>query len=189
MQHDEVIIFGNSPFLNAVDVEALLPTRTTVGINRFGLHHEVSVSFVYDGFISGLKRVYIPNWMSGEGTRYVPRASRGPIYPAQYQGAHPVYGFRYFTVSVALNWAICQGAKRIYLIGIDHSHTGKLPYWDGYLGECKIEVKETANQRLKEYVRNCTPYAEIYQCNPDVVDAWGLPYKDWRELLCSKSKP
>lgn len=179
----ELIIFGRSPFLSTVNIPALLSVYTSIGFNEFGRLFEPDYLFFYDawydGFI-GSPEVYAPHWFKQGCNKYVPKPSDSPLV-GKLQNGMPCLGHRYFTVSVALNWAILQGFKRIYLVGVDHvEQQGRLEHHDGTLGIS--DVQPEAHKRLKQYVYNCTRHAEIYQTNPAVMDGWELPFRNIEEL-------
>lgn len=184
MSKSELVVFGRSPFVNLVDIPALLEQYTTVGLNHFGRHHKVDHLFFYDQYCQHQKTtVYIPNWFPAEhaGVRYVPKPLDYPLMSRISQDGAICLGHKYYTVSLAINWALLEGYKRIYLVGIDHVETDRsFSHHDGIDGHA--ELTPDTHQALKKFIHNCAAHAEIYQCNPAVKDGWELPYKDVNEL-------
>lgn len=180
----ELVIFGRSPFINQVDVPLLLENYTTVGFNQFGKHHKVDHLFFFDDYYYGYKptAVYLPKWFSQKhGIKYVPKPSDRPILSRQMKDNMIVLGHKYFTVSLALNWALLEGFKTIYLVGIDHVETdNQFKHHDGV--DLPANLTPKAHKDLKKYVYACAEHADIYQCNPAVAPDWELKYKDIREL-------
>lgn len=181
----ELVIFGRSPFLNTVDTAKLLSKYTTIGFNQFGRLFEPDFLFFFDqwygGFI-GNPVVYFPHWFKqGKGIKYMPKPSDKPLLSGSKQDGMIVLGHKYFTVSIALNWAILQGFKRIYLVGIDHIESDeKFEHNDGTGCQSRLTVK--AHQGLKRFVYACAEHVEIYQTNPAVKGDWELPFIDIEEL-------
>lgn len=180
----ELVIFGRSPFVDTVDIPNLCQNYTTLGFNQFGRHHKVDYLFFFDAYYYGYKAgaaVYMPNWFEQKsGIKYIRKPSVKPIFGQQQDGM-PVLGHKYFTVSLALNWALLQGFEKIYLVGIDHVETDTaFVHHDG--DDCPSNLTPDAHGRLKDYVYACAEHAEIYQCNPAVADDWKLPYRDVKTL-------
>jgi len=183
----DLIIFGRSPFLNTLDIPFLASKYKTIGFNQFGRLFEPDFLFFFDewygGFI-GNPLVFCPKWFKETEDRvikYVPKKADSPLLEWVNENGQPCFSHKYFTVSIALNWAILQGFKRIYLVGIDHIETDtKFEHNDGTGCQSRLTLK--AHQELKQYVYRCAEHAEIYQTNPAVRDDWELPFIDIEEL-------
>jgi hypothetical protein len=179
---NELIIFGRSPFLNAVDLTRL-SAFSTIGFNQFGRLFEPDFLFFYDEWYDGFlgnPTVFAPHWFKQDCIKYVPKPSDFPL-SRRYQGSNICLGHRYFTVSVALNWAILEGFKRVYLVGIDHVETDeRFTHHDGT--PCQSRLTPQAHKKLKQYVYNCTQHIDIFQTNPAVKDGWELPFVHVEEL-------
>lgn len=179
------IIFGNSPFIEQVDVKAL-SHHHTIGLNTFGREYKVDTAFFYDHYFEGIQSdtlIYKPAWMQGEGRSYCPKPADRPFTAHMYHDGNICLGFKYYSSSLALNWAILNSFKTIYLVGIDHIETDtQFKHWIGYGHQSQSQLSPSSHQRLKQFVYSCKPYASIYQTNPAVTDQWDLPYQDIEEL-------
>lgn len=184
----ELIVFGRSPFIKDVDVSALIERYPSLGFNGFGQHYPVDYLFFYDGYWNHHPdtEVFIPHWFDAKhpGTRYAPRPFDRPLTNEIFQEDIICLGHKYFTTSVALNWAILEGFETVYLVGVDHVETDKtFIHHDG--SPCESMLTPEAHAAFKQYVYNCLPHINIYQCNPAVADDWNLPYKDLSSLYAS----
>lgn len=180
----ELILFGNSPFITDIDIPALLRRYQTIGINGFSTHFPVDWVFMYDRFFDHApsSRVIVPHWFRQPVEKVVPKALDSPVYPRRFQNGLSVVGFKYFTVSIAVNWAIQEGFKSIYLVGIDHHEEERqFRHFDGETS--KTTISPTSHQALKRFVEKCAKVsgATIYQCNPD-AEGWKLPYLNLETL-------
>lgn len=180
----QAIVFGRSPFINEVDVPRLLKRYPTIGLNHFGQQYPVDYLFSFDGPILPNKSAghFAPYYYSGAGvTPYSPKCSDGPILEYKAENNALCLGFKYFTVSCAINWALLAAFSTIYLIGVDHVESDTtLQNNDGTVSEAIITPD--AHRGLKQFIYHCAAHARIYQCNPAVRDGWELPYKDLSEL-------
>lgn len=73
----------------------------------------------------------------------------------------------------AINYAILQGAKEIYLIGVDFN-------WNQghYYSPLKHEKRQEDLLELRQNIKQLRNYADIYRCNPDESLLLSfLPYK------------
>lgn len=189
MKNNDLVIFGASPFIDQIDVKELCNKYTTLGFNHFGINFQVDYLFMYDKYIPDYlpTQVYVPHHFNETGQhihKFVPKPGP-PLYPALYQGDLLCLGVKYFTVSCAMNWAILQDFKNIYLVGIDHKEVnGYMDYYSTYEGPgSDMEILSATNLKLKEFIYQCQrPNLEIYQTNPEVKDQWFLPFKDVNEL-------
>lgn len=182
----DLIIFGRSPFINEVDVDALLPYYATVGFNTFGQHYPVDYLFFYDRYYDSHPHCLpiMPNWIDKPGVKIIPRASDRPVFPERYQDKTLVVGFKYFTVSIAVNWAILKGFRTIYLVGVDHNEEDRqFKRFDGDRTRTPTDLCPEAHQRVKRFIEACARVAkaQIYQCNPN-AKGWSLPHKSIEEL-------
>jgi hypothetical protein len=78
----------------------------------------------------------------------------------------------------AINYAILQGAKEIYLIGVDFN-------WNKghYYSPKKFEKTEEQLLELRRNIKTLRNYADIYRTNPEDSLLLGfLPYKNIEEL-------
>ncbi len=185
-EYKPCVLFGRSPFIDQVDVAQLCKKRTSVAMNSFGTMHAVNHLFFYDDYFEHLPgpRIHTPYWFKRKGdTLFCARPADRPYTKQVYQDGYAVLAFRYFVTSIALNWAILQGFRDIYLVGIDHKETaGKMPHFDGPPGRF---VSACAHRKFKQYVRRChnaLPYVRIYQCNPAVKEQWALPFKSVEDI-------
>ena len=182
----DLIVFGNSPFLHEINIPALLSCFHTVGFNGFGQHHPVDELFVFDRWYdpAQAKRIHHPEHIkpkSGNAHAFVYRSASKPILKKEKENGLPVYAFKYFSPSVAINWAIQEGFKRFFLVGIDHIETDtKFQHHDG--AGCDSQLTPEAHRAFKKYVYSCAQHIEIYQTNPAVRDGWELPFVDLKEL-------
>lgn len=197
----EVIIFGRSPFINSVNVDALLARYKTIGLNSFGQVYPVDYLFAFDVYYPPSSHrageLFCPHWLlNGPGTGIVPKAGK-PLFDKGYQSVVPngpmflMLGLAYFTASLAVNWAVLEGFKKIYLVGIDHVETDTgFHHFDNGAEEAGLtHFTPESHRALKKFVTQCARAAEIYQCNPAVRDDWDLPYKDIAELYDIPSHP
>jgi len=191
-----IIIFGRSPFIDKVDVHGLIERFDTIGFNFFGQHYPVDYLFFFDryfdGFLPGCE-VFFPHWFNPKhkGNRFSPKLSDLPVLTGDIkehndQPSTPVYGYKYYTPSIALNWAILQGYQKAYLVGIDNVETDTIfKHHDG--NDLPANLTPKSHQGFKQYVYNCTPYIKIYQTNPAVKKQWDLPFIGL-EALYAKGK-
>ncbi len=184
---DEVILFGNSPFINTIDVPAMAG-RFTIGFNGFGLHYPVDAVFCFDRWFQPGQASIIwhpahvaPDPGCANARAYHYKASGVPLVPASLASGKPLFSFKYFTPSIALNWAILAGFKRVYLVGIDHNEDdAKFQHHDG--AGCQSELTPASHRGFKKYVAACQRHIEVYQTNPAVKHAWALPFFDVERL-------
>jgi hypothetical protein len=184
-----VVIFGRSPFIHSVDVERLTARHVSIGFNSFGDSFSVDHLFYYDdwyGFGRDPKTlIHVPSWFKQADNRivrYQPRPYERPIRRLLFDQGCRVLSFRYFTASVALNWAILNNFGKIYLVGIDHREDEQhLAHFDAPASKMKTTAR--AHQAFKQYVYHCQGAGvEIFQCNPDVAEQWQLPFKQVESL-------
>lgn len=184
MSKDSAIIFGRSPFIEQVNVAALLPNYTTFGLNQFGRHHRVDYLFFHDAYYAGYKptSVWMPDWFPQQhGSKYHRVKSDKPLLGQVQKEGALCLGHALFTASLALNFAILKGFKTIYLVGIDHVETDKeFHHHDN--DDRPSALTPVAHRVFKQFVYNCADHADIWQCNPAVRADWQLNYKDIREL-------
>lgn len=185
----ECVLFGRSPFIHQVEVDRINITK--IGLNHFGKTYRVDHLFFFDAYFDGYKtpcEVHFPHTFppQHEGHRVVCRPNDRPIL-GQLQDGFPVYGHKYYTASLAINWAILAGYTKLYLVGIDHVVTDtSFCHFDGH--DVKSELTPESHQRFKKYVYNAKKYINIYQCNPEVAPYWDLPYKDVKDLYVTTQK-
>lgn len=186
-----LILFGNSPFINQVDVPALSAMADTVSMNHFTETHPTDYLFFFDDYFPGhnvKKQLFIPAWFNHEldGTRYNIEASSAPFLDSKYRRHDGLcFGHCYFTPSIAINWAILEQYTDIYLVGIDHvEHHKSFEHFDGR--ECQSHLTPDTHQAFKQYVYNATQHVSIFQCNPAVKDDWALPFKSVEDLLSAE---
>jgi hypothetical protein len=188
--YPEVIIFGCSPFINQLDIQPLLERYYTIGINNFARYYPVDVVFSFDDRIPGHKarHAFVPNYLAKDGDiPYVGKSMDVPLLDWQTENGVICLGFKYFTVSLAVNWALLKGYKRIYLIGVDHVETDtSFTDFDGAFHPA--ELTQDAHRGLKEFIYRAAERCEIYQCNPAVRDSWKLPFKDVSDLYVKEEK-
>lgn len=190
---DHFVIFGRSPFINRVDVERLLPYYTTFGINRFSQDFATDYCVAYDAPVVPSKSpAALYNYFFKDTPVagfdaddpliewYSPRDS-WPIVPGQLGvDRTTVLGFKHFTVSVALNFALLCNPTAIYLVGIDHDENdAAFEHYDGIETDCRLSALQ--HREIKEYVHRCANRVPIYQTNPN-AQGWTIPYKDVNEL-------
>lgn len=186
MRKNELVIFGRSPFIDKVDVGHILQNYTTVGFNHFGQHYPVDHLFYYDKYYEDIRddvgKVWVPyHWPKPprDSMCYAPRPSKKPFVPAKWfnnpsGGKCPVLGHCYFTVSLAINWALIQGYTRIHLVGIDHIETdSQFKHHDNI--DAPNRLTPLVHKGIKSYIELSANYAQIFQTNPDVWDDWNLP--------------
>ena len=188
MPKSQAIILGMSPFINSVDIPRLCRQYTTFGVNRIGYYFDVDYLFFYDWYHEGHRpsTVVIPNWFKEDGLKYVPKPCERPIVGATQDGLE-VLGFRNFTVTSAFNYALCRGFRDIYLVGVDHVDTdGAFKHfdWGEYIDPPHMTPE--VHHGVKSFICAGQQYANVYQCNPAVVDDWQLPYKDLNELYAQE---
>jgi hypothetical protein len=184
LKKDELVIFGRSPFIAQADVPALIKRYTTIGFNHFGRQYRPDYLFMFDAYYAG----YIPtvvftphHFPQRHGMKYVPVPSNEPLLNQPHDPRGIRLAHKYFTVSIALNWALTQGFKKIYLVGIDHVETDRqFRHHDG--NDLPSTLTPKAHKALKDYVYRCAEHADIYQCNPAVAPDWQLKYKDVKEF-------
>lgn len=189
----EAILFGNSPFINKVDIPALMG-RYTIGFNGFGVHHPVDAVFCFDRWFEPGQAgvIWHPNHISpahrANARAFAYKASPMPLVPARLQDGNPLFGFKYFTPSIALNWAILAGFKRVYLVGVDNIETDtKFQHHDG--AGCNSQLTPAAHRDFKKYVYACAAHIDIYQTNPAVRNGWALPFQDIEKLYANPGMP
>lgn len=182
----ELTVFGRSPFIDQVDVPRLLQKRASLGFNHFGKMYQVDYLFFYDQYFDGHKpaKVFTPFWFPEDkqgDVLFAPKPSERPLRKLDYQDGAIMLGYKYFTVSSAVNWAVLAGYQDIYLVGVDHSGSGTMKHFDGI--ETNQQILPEAHQRLKRFIRSCSrDDVKIYQTNPAVRDDWELPFKPIEEL-------
>ncbi len=190
MPSPELIIFGCSPFINQVDIPPLLERYDTIGINNFARYYPVDVVFSFDDRIPGHRALhaFVPNYLAKDGEiPYIPVSSDSPLQGWQREKGVVKLGFKHFTVSLAVNWALLKGYKKIYLIGVDHVETvTSFTDFDGTYHPA--ELTQDAHRGLKQFIYRCAEQCEIYQCNPAVRDFWELPFKDVSDLYAKEEK-
>lgn len=183
-----LIIFGRSPFIDTVDVPKLLAKYPSYGFNQFGKHYRVDCLFMFDRAYrcafddTQIIAPYYLRDLPKTSLLVAPKPSDKPLLPALSQDGRLVLGFRYFTVSMALNYALLQGFNDIYLVGIDHVETDeRFKHFDG--DDRPSKLTPDAHRRLKQYVYKCQrPGVKIWQTNPAVRNQWELPFKEISEL-------
>jgi hypothetical protein len=182
-----VLLFGRSPFINQINLPALLH-HTTAGINHIAFEHGMDYGFFYDSEPpkpEGCKtKTIAPIWFSSASHPVNPVPASIPVLSKIHRDGGQVVGFELFTCTLAVNWLILQGFKQIYLIGIDHvEQPGPLQHHDGTfaVADCMVE----AHQRVKAFIGRCQSGAKIYQCNPAVAADWPVPYQDLTELYAT----
>lgn len=186
----DLVLFGRSPFINRIDVIEIARRYKTVGLNHFGESYGVDYLFYFDRFIEnwkGTPELFIPAWFPQycPGKRYRTQVSDGPIFPAQSDPM--ILGHKYFTASLAINWAILQGFKTIYLVGIDHVETDKaFQHFDNI--DHPVNLTAKAHECFKNYVYNGNKYVKIIQTNPAVKDAWDLDFINFEALYGTSAK-
>ncbi len=185
-----VVVFGRSPFINELDIHAIMDDYPSIGHNHFGQHYDVDWLFFYDRWYDHgeHKKIFYPYWFAGNHPRpenswqYQPKKSPKPIDLYHQEGIEhngPVLGFRYFSPSISINWAMTWGGfDTIYLVGIDNVETDKqFTHHDGQdMPSC---LTPQAHQAFKQFVYECAKQVTIYQCNPAVKDSWELPFLDF----------
>lgn len=183
---DRLVIFGRSPFINEIDVEAILRANPSAGINGFCKRYSTDYLFAFDGPIGAHKaRIqFCPHWIEVEGVEKLSIRHGGPLLTKEYQDGVLCVGFRYYTASMAVNWAALQGFKEIYLVGIDHIESQRdFDHFDQV--DDPAELTPETHQGLKSFIADCLPLSKIYQTNPAVADDWPLEYKDVTTLYAS----
>lgn len=184
-----LIILGNSPFISQVDIPKLCELYTVVGFNGaardFRIHHVFFFDKYYEGSHDKVKIHYQSNIPENVGSKYFARPSDKPLFGLHQEGC-PVYGFKHYTPSIALNWALINKRYKIYLVGIDHHESDtEFDHYDG--ARCYSILTPESHKNFKNYVYNCRiPGVSIFQTNPAVKDSWNLPYKDLEELYDKK---
>lgn len=182
-----VLLFGRSPFINQVNIPALLHHKTA-GINHIAAEHNMDYGFYYDAPPPkrlGARTAWVaPVWFDNADIKVQPTPSSLPVLSKIEREGAQVVGFELFTVTLAVNWLILQGFKQIYLIGIDHvEQAGPMLEHTGNYTAADITIE--AHQRCKRFIERCQAGATIYQCNPAVKDGWALPYQDLMELYAA----
>lgn len=182
----DLILFGNSPFLYEINIPALLHHHT-VGFNGFGQHQSVDELFVFDRWYDPgkAKRIWHPEHIKSQNaysSSFVYKSAQKPFLTKQKsENGLPVFAFKYFSPSVAINWALLEQFRAIYLVGIDHIETDtKFQHHDG--ADCQSQLTPEAHRAFKKYVYSCAQHIEIYQTNPAVRDGWELPFVDIKTL-------
>lgn len=190
---NEIVLFGNSPFINHVAVNTLICRYHAMACNSFGASYCVDYLFLYDSLVqpkSDATLTFVPNWFNKAPKGFIKyRAinNHRPLLHSIKSSGCPVYGRRHFTSSIAINWAILNGFKKIYLVGIDHIETDKsLKHFDDTPSHSKITP--IMHREFKEFVYNATKFVKIYQTNPQVKADWRLPFKRLEDLYLEKSK-
>lgn len=187
----ELIIFGSSPFIDEVDVPALIARYDTLGINHFADDFAVKYSFCLMQYLAPSfpsTQVFVhwqkelPEGVEG-AIRIAAKPSLEPFVGDETIDGYPQMAWIGFTFGTALNWALREGYEKIYLIGIDHREDET--NFETFHGKSDGRVRNIlpAHHRVvKQFAVTCSQYAEIYQCNPNVKDDWQIPFKPISEL-------
>lgn len=184
---NELIIFGRSPFINTVHINRLIELYPTMGFNHFGSLWPVDYLFYFDALLKPRvpsTLVFVPRSFKKapkEYIRYAHQESDRPLLHLIKQNGAVCLSHRYFTPSLGINWALLNGFKKLYLVGIDHIETDtRFEHHDNE--PCYSELTSASHRRFKNFVYECAGHIKIYQTNPAVKDQWQLPYKDIQEL-------
>lgn len=183
-----LVILGNSPFVSEVDIPAILDRHTVVGFNGMGQHYALNAVFCFDRWYEPgrAERIFHPAHIKPPkactiATAYDYKSAPKPFLKAQGQAGKPLYAFKYFSPSIALNWAILEGFKRAYLVGIDHVETDtRFQHHDAAPSQSELTI--AAHQGFKKYVYACSEHIQIYQTNPAVRKGWELPFQEIKGL-------
>jgi hypothetical protein len=190
---NEIILFGNSPFINDVDVANLVCRYPSMACNSFGSRYIVDYLFLFDAVVQpacDATLTFIPNWFKDAPKhfiKYCPVTNQFPVTTYKKSKGYPVIGRKHFTSSTAINWAILNGFKKIYLVGVDHVETDKtFKHFDDTPSHNKLNP--ILHREFKQFVYECATHVEIFQTNPQVKTEWRLPFKRIEELYRVKAK-
>lgn len=186
---DELVIFGRSPFINAVDVPRIISRYTTVGFNHFGQSFKPNYLFLFDRWYDpGLaEHIFYPSYFPPPlittpiqvWESYLPTRSDSPLFSFSKRHNCIELGFRYFSPSAAISFAHAKGFKKIYLVGVDHVESDvKFDHFDGINSESSLTVK--AHKAFKQFCYKSK--IPIFQTNPAVSKDWDIPFTDIESL-------
>ncbi len=166
----EIILFGRSQFINKIDVPALCLKYKTIGMNFFSEFAPVDYNFCFLDYVPAkfpntktfTRYVHEQAPPEVERVRYIPQ--REPFLTKEYdEKGRQKLALRAFSSSAAINWAILEGYKQIYFIGVDHVETQNQPeHFDGKDGSWSGDIKPIVHQNFKEFVYECCFYFEIF---------------------------
>lgn len=162
-----LIIFGRSPFINELRLENIDYSKFDVccinyPIPNIKVHYVVSADH-------WVKPILAPKteWIS-ENTGWKFKKTENIIREDKR------LSWRYYSSSLAVNFAILRGYKTIYLAGIDLIEDNKpFTHYDGIVNKRKVDASSCVEE--KRYIKELARDVEIYQLNPKAN--W-LPYKD-----------
>lgn len=156
----DLIIFGRSPFINELDLTKIDYDRFDVlcinyQIPNIKVHYVVSAD-------AWVKPVLAPKteWIS-ENTGWEFKKTDRII---QEEGC---LSWRIYSSSLAVNFAILRGYKKIYLAGVDLIEDDKpFNHYDGILN--KKPASANGCQQEKKYIKELAEHfkVNIYQVNP-----------------------
>lgn len=161
----ECLIIGRSPFINKVDWEKIDWGRFfVICINYPVPDIPVDVVIAKDDYV---KPILAP------ATKFI-SPNTGYKFTSEPKNENDI-GFVCYSSTSAVYYAVKQGFKKIYLIGVDHKEDDKpFIHYDGVLNNRIASSK--AQKEAKNYIYKFN--ASIYQTNPQVKDEWLIPYKN-----------
>lgn len=194
MEFDKWIIFGCSPFINDIQDFSFAKNYKTIAINHFD-KCKTNYRCAFDAETMLWIKKYncleklILNAKSygrlqGESVlKKQPLFYLKPHYLFEYspriilKKKNKLLGCRSSAIP-AINYALLQGAKEIYLIGVDFN-------WNEghYYSPVKYEKRQEDLLKLRQNIKQLRNYADIYRCNPNESLLLSfLPYKDIKDL-------
>ena len=190
-----LIMFGRSPFINSIDVEALIARFDSCGFNDFGTHFAVKYNWCFDDLIVASRAANtfydgVKNASKLE-LKFIPICPVPGIEPLT-EPTFDEHGYlklsrTNFTPCLALNWAILERYTDVYFVGIDHvPHDTRFVHHDGIDSEHGLNINPVMHVWFRQYVANCSKHIRIWQTNTAVREFWDLPFIDVAELLTRK---
>lgn len=166
-QKQEALIIGRSPFVNKVD-------WSKVNFDRFFV---ICVNYPVPGIPVDvvIARDYWVEPKLAPATEFV-SPNTGWNF-CDFPSDSMDLGFKCYTSTSAVYFAMKRGFKSAYLIGIDHEENNKpFEHYDGVINQ--NVASENSNKKAKEFICSLQNRMAIYQTNKRVSKDWDLPHKD-----------
>lgn len=161
----ELIIFGRSPFINELKLGNIDYNRFDVlcinyPIPNIKVHYVVSADHWVEPILAPKTE-----WIS-ENTGWEFKKTENIIREEN------KLSWRYYSSSLAVNFAILRGYKTIYLAGVDLIEDNKpFNHYDGVVNKRKVDASSCVAE--KAYIKKLAKDIKIYQLNPQA---------DWLEF-------
>lgn len=175
-QMRKLLIFGRSPFINKIDLSKIDYNKYDVCCINYPIF-DIRVHYV----------VSVDSWTNpvlAPKTEWVSVHTGWDFVKSFINHIHKdkQLSWACFSSSAAVSFAFLRGYKEVYLVGIDLNETNEpMQHYDGTLNS--FTTKASVCKKEKEYIAWYKDKIKIYQTNPDVKDAWDIPFKDINKVL------